>query len=719
MNSRTTPSVLLLMLFAFLFSVPAAAQGDCGCAPGVDLDTVSTQRFDMGKMWTFDDPPVEYFKEAYGFEPSAEWLEKVRKSALRFSSWCSASFISADGLIMTNHHCVRTIVNRLAEEDEDILRDGFFAETLEDERRLDAVFVDQLMFIEDVTGRVKAAMAEGADNTERIALRDQALEELIAEYEEAYPDLRFDSVTFYYGGKFSIYGYQRYNDVRLVFIPDLRTAKLGGDFDNFTYPRYGLDCAFFRAYDDEGNPVQTDYYFPWQPEGPQKDEPVFVVGNPGSTNRLYTIAQLEYLRDLYYPMLSSALNSVYDLYLEKVETMPAPDFNVVALLYSIGNGAKVYEGRLDGLNDPVLLARKKDFEKKFRTAVQRDTELNEKYGHLWKEIEATRAKAAQIAPERFAYSNIPRITSFYINMAHDMRLLAEQLQKDESDRHEKYREDALEETINNIYPSSVDLELENKKLLIDIKKWNTLLEIDNPVRADILDGKTGEEALAYLLDKSVIKTEGGLKELAAAGADAILNSGDPFIDFVLLTSAKSDELDELNKELNAQEDINNGLLGSALYEVYGDKIPPDATFTLRIADGVMESYEYNGTVAPLKTTFYGVLDHYYSYDRKFPFNLPEIWENVPEEFDLSTPLNFISTNDIIGGNSGSPVINKKGEVVGLAFDGNMQSLTASFIYTTEQNRTVSVHAGGMLEAIMHLYKAERLGKELLNGKITQ
>ncbi len=686
---------------------------------GFNPDTVKARRFDMGKMWTFENPPLDYFEQEYNFRPTDEWLEKVRKSALRFGRGCSASFISEDGLIMTNHHCVRGILTRLNEEGEDLLNTGFYAETLEDERKVPGLFVDQLIVIKDVTDEVLSAMSEGENDSAKIALRDEKLDELKTELSEEYPELNFKTISLYHGGKFSLYGYKRYNDIRLVFVPEMWVAKLGGDYDNFTYPRYGLDCAFLRAYDDDGNPVKTDYYFKWSNEGVTEGQPVFVVGNPGRTSRLNTTAQIEFARDVRYPMLTKMLKHMYSIYYEKVMTDSVLNTKSIARLYSIGNALKVYEGTYKALLDPYLMARKKDFENKFKQAVQSNPQLNEKYGHIWNEIAESRKEAAKYAHELFAYSLSSFYTPKYFFIARDLVELAEQLKKPEDERDELYKEENLDETIESIWPADFDEDFQKKLLLVQTNILLDNLGADNTIVKKMFGGKHGTEAVEYLLAHSKITNKDEVIKLAKQGADAILNSDDPFIYFILNTRERLKELKQKSIALQKKDELNNQLLGEALYAVYGDAIPPDATSSLRIADGVVMGYDYNGTRAPYKTTFYGSLDRYYSFDKKFPFNLPDYWEELPPEFDLSTPLDFVSTNDIVGGNSGSPVININAEIVGLAFDGNIESLPNNYIYTTEANRTVAVSALGMIEAIRDLYKAERLSKEILNGQIVE
>ncbi len=709
---KKTITTLMLILTTYLFNLNAQSE-----YYGINLDTVKAQKFDMGKMWTFENPPLEYFDQTYNFKPSEEWLDKVQKSALKFGRGCSASFISEDGLIMTNHHCIRSILRDLSTEDEDLLKNYFYAETLNDEKKIPKLYVNQLMMIEDVTDEIKSAMIEAQSDSEKVAQRDNKIEEIKDRYEKLNPDLNYRVISLYYGGKYSLYGYKKYDDIRLVFAPELIVSKLGGDYDNFTYPRYGLDCAFLRAYDDDGNPVKTNYYFNFSEEPIYENQPVFVVGNPGSTNRIYTLAQLEYLRDYRYGLQTPMRKDLYKVYVDLVEETNAEDMKLVATSFNVGNGLKVYEETYKSLLNPLFIARKKDFEKNFKLAVQSNPKLNKAYGHIWDEIAENRREASTFAKEMFAYTISSYYSAKYFFIAKELVNLAEQLRLPESERGEDYKDENLDSLIESIFPINFDKELEDKKLLVQANLIQKNLPTENELVKTMFGGKNGIEAAKFILSKSQLTNRENVVALGQSGADAILNSDDPFIYFILNTRDRIAELKQKNEKLAESDAINNQLLGEALFEVYGDAIPPDATGTLRISDGVLKGYDYNGTFSPYKTTFYGSLDRYYSFNKKFPFNLPSYWEDLPEEFDLSAPLNFVSTCDIIGGNSGSPVLNTNAEVVGLAFDGNIESHSGRFIYTTEANRTVSVSAEGMIEAIRDLYRAERLASEILNGKI--
>jgi hypothetical protein len=694
-----------VILYFFLLANFSIAQSYFGINP----DTVKAQKFDMGKMWTFENPPLDYFDKEYGFKLSTELLEKFQKSALKFGGGCTASFVSEDGLIMTNHHCVRGILTTIQKDDENILRDGFFANELDDERTIPKLKVEQLILIKDVTKEIQSAMDEVKSDSNKIDVRDQKIDELKNEYLQEYPELTFKVISLYNGGKYSLYGYKIYDDIRLVFVPELFVAKLGGDPDNFTYPRYGLDCAFLRAYEN-GKPIKTKYYFRWNNDGVVEDQPVFVVGNPGRTNRINTIAQIEYERDVKYPMLVGMFQQMYSIFDKMVNDNNAEDFKLIARLYSIGNALKVYQGTYKALLDPFLIARKKDFEKNFRETVNNNSNLKDKYGSIWTELEDSRMLARKDANKIYAYT-ISFYSPQYFFMAKDLIEYAKQLNSNEITK-EKY--DSLTALL---FPEDLNAELQQQLLHIQLNIIKNNLSANDKIVNMLIGDKSIDEAAIEMISNSNLTSKEKLMALASKGLDEILNSDDPFIFYILNTQDELKQMKDENQERSEREEILNQMLGEALYKVYGDAIPPDATGTLRLADGIVKGYDYNGTRAPIKTTFYGALDRYFSFDKKFPFNLPSYFEDLPEEFDPSTPLNFVSTNDIVGGNSGSAVLNKNAEIVGLAFDGNIESLPSNFIYTTEANRTVCVSALGMMEAIRDLYKATRLSNELSNGRI--
>jgi hypothetical protein len=681
-----------------------------------NLDTVKAGKFDTGTMWTFDFPPKDHFSQTYNFTPSDDWFNHVRLAALKFATYCSASFVSGDGLVMTNNHCSRENILKVTKEGEDLNENGFWAENLEDERKVPGLFVEQLVLIKDVTDEVHSAIDDGKTEDEKVAKEQQIITEIQTREGEA-TGLKVRVTKLYHGGKYSLYGYKTFKDVRLVFTPEHQLGYFGGDPDNFTYPRYNLDCTFYRVYDEDGKPLKTDHYFRWSANGASLNEPVFVVGNPGTTNRLLTLSQLEYFRDFQFPQRVEMLRDLETVYYKMIEKYPDKKEQYMNRALSFSNSRKAIGGFLAGLRNPILMQKKRDFEKSFKLNVQSNSKLEQKYGYLWDNITKIKQELRTFSNELFALGISPVRSSEYFLIAQDMVALAEQMNLSDDKRKAEYQQENLDSTIASIFPEDFNAEMNLYLLLNQINMMYNYLDADYPLLKKITGGKKGLSAAEYMLSKSSINSAEKIKLLASKGADAILTSDDPFIYFVINSKARKDELSQKTSRLTQQEAAYNQELGRALFEVYGTSIPPDATFTLRISDGVVQGYEYNATEAPVFTTFYGMYDRYYSFEKKFPWSLPERWQNPPAEFDLETPFNFITTNDIIGGNSGSPIINQNGEIVGLAFDGNIESLPGNFIYDPEKNRCVGVHSAGMLEAIRDMYNATRLSDELMNGKI--
>lgn len=678
----------------------------------INLGAISTDNFDNGKMWTFEYPPLKFFKEEYDFSPSQKWFDDVRMSALRYGNICSASFVSEDGLIMTNYHCARESLGEVFSEKENIDSTGFLAETLEDERKVPGLFVDQLVLIKDVTDEIQKAAGKGKTDAEKDFLQKAKIKEIEDEQKEA-TGLKISVTPLFNGGKYSLYGYKTYEDVRLVFVPESQAAYFGGDYDNFTYPRYNLDFAFFRVYQN-GEPLKTKHYFKWSSSGPTQNEPIFVIGNPASTTRLYTVAQLKYLRDVTYSNALEFLDGIIDTYEKLIEENPERKNELTDKLLSYTNSRKVYEGMLNALKDSILIQKKKDFEEQFKSAVLSNPELK-KYGNIWDKIAANRKEKAKTKNELSALSlNIANSSEYFI-IAEDLINLAEELKLPESERLEIYKGNDLDSTVNNIFPKDFNYEMSRQELIEQLSFMRD--NLNNDLINKITNGKYGEDAADYMIDNSSIIDEKKIKKLIDKGPDAILNSDDPFIYFVIHSEKIEDELRLTSSKLENENEILSEKLGKLFVHIYGTSVSPDGTFTLRISDGVLKEYPYNGTIAPPITTFYGMYDRYYSFNKDFPWNLPKKWENPPENFDLSTPFNFVSTNDIMSGNSGSAVINENKEIVGLAFDGNMESLAGSFIFLPEKNRMIALHSTAIIESLGKIYKAFRLRDELKNGKL--
>jgi len=713
MKIRSSIYIAALLLCLFVTSLKSQSIYE-----PVDISKVESSLKEMGKMWTFDAVPTGYFEKEYGFRPSEEWLDETMKSALQFGNGCSAAFVSADGLIMTNHHCGRGILPSLSPEGKDYLRDGYYANILADEIKAPNLFVDQLLVIEDVTKEVLDAMNAGTTDKEKVQKRDEKISEIEKNNSEK-SGLICKVVELYNGGKYSLYYYKRYTDIRLVMSPDFQIASTGWDWDNFTYPRYELDFMFFRAYEND-KPINTEHFFKFSKNGAQEGEPIFVIGRPGSTQRLISSAELEYFRDKDYKFRLMFFNEIYKAYFELFQTHPERNSELLNLVMGWGNARKSFAGRYMALRDEFVMAKKMDFEKNLRAEINADPELKKKYSHVWDAVKNNLDEKRKYADEDAAYTlpNFGQIKPVYYIIAERVIRYAEQMKLDEAKRDSNYIGKKLETTIAGIFPEGIDIELQTKLVRAFADYQTSILGIENQLMQKIYGGKKGDEAAQYAMNNSLLTGKEKVNELLKKSPDEILNSDDLFIYFLRNTQSKLLEARAKISEINATLAVLNQLLGEAGSTVYGGNIPPDATSTLRISDGKIQGYEYNGTIAPGKTTFFGLYDRWNSFGKKaYPWGLHPQWQNIPGGLDLSVPIGFASTNDIVGGNSGSSIINRNREVIGLAHDGNLESLAGDFIFLENNNRTVATDSWGLMESLKHVFKTERLVKELENGKM--
>ncbi len=682
----------------------------------IDISKVKFSLSDFGRMWTFDDVPLDNFEKLYGFKPSEDWLKDVQMSALQLGGGCSAAFVSEDGLIMTNHHCGRGDLPGLSAKGEDYLRDGYFAKTLADELKVKDLFVDQLINIIDVTKEVIDALNMGKSDKEKVDKRNEKIRALEAKY-NAETGLVCRVVQLYNGGKFSLYQYKRYKDIRLVLAPDFQIASTGWDWDNFTYPRYELDFMFYRAYEND-KPVKTANYFKWSKKGAERGEPIFVVGRPGRTQRLLSVAQLEFFRDKQYKYNLLNSNEMYKVYYDLFTSHPERFTELLNRVMGVGNGRKNVAGGYMALRSDYIMAKKRDFEREFKLKVNGDSELKAKYGHVWDAIKTNVDELRKYVDEATAFAQNPNSRAIYFSIADRLIRYAEQLNLPEDKRDAEYKGDKLKQTIDGMYPASIDEELQSKLLKANVNVVTTILGLDHPIVKAVYSGKTGDAAVKHLLSTSLLTSKEKFDNLFKSTPEEILNNKDPFIYFLRNTQAKLKEHRDKMAEINSTISVLNQLLGEVAFKVYGDQIPPDATATLRIADGTIADYEYNGTIAPGKTTYYGLWDRWNSFGKKdYPWGLHPRWQKVPEGLDLATPIAWAATNDIVGGNSGSSVINKNKEVIGLAHDGNLESLTGDFIFLPENNRSVATDSWGLMEALKLVFKTDRIVKELEQGKM--
>ena len=671
--------------------VPAAAPASTPAAPPA-VDTVQPGRFDTGKMWTFENPPLDYFQKEYGFTPAPAWLEHVRLAALRLPN-CSASFVSASGLVMSNHHCAREAATAVSHPGEDLLTSGFYAARTEDERRVPDLYVDQLVSLRDVTQDVTTAGTPA----------DAAAEQL-AERQSRATKLRCEATALYDGGRYSLYCYRRYSDVRLVFVPEKAIGYFGGDPDNFTYPRYDLDVSFFRVYDETGRPLRPDSYLAWSDAGAKEGELVFVIGNPGSTSRLATVAQLENRRDLQYPNVVRLLESRGRILADYMRQHPETRAHLINDYFEIQNSLKSFRGELQGLRDPALMARKAAFERNFRNAVLAVPALRSRAGGLWDEIADVRRRIGQLAPALNALNQGGPLRSQTLATALSIVQYGEAAAGGAPDS-------VLRELREQIAHETIDPGLDVLMLAAQLEDAARLLGATDPWVAEALAGRSAGDAARAIVTGSAVPDSARRMALLASPGD-LATSADPALRLIRDLLPRLRQVVGQFRALTQQETAKGGELARALFDVYGTAIAPDATFTLRIADGVVKGYDYNGTRAPAFTTFYGLYDRHFSNPGDEAWALPPRWAAPPPALDLKTPLDMVSTNDIVGGNSGSPVVDRSGRLVGLIFDGNIESLPGDFIYTDETARAVAVHSAGILAGLRDVYGARRIVDEL-------
>ncbi|MDX1647568.1 MAG: S46 family peptidase [Longimicrobiales bacterium] len=681
---------------------------------GVDLDTIQAGRFDQGKMWTFEFPPTEYLEETYGLTPDSAWFARARLGALRIPS-CSASFVSPNGLVMTNHHCAREFVTQVSRDGESLLDDGLVAVDLADERPVEDFEADQLIAIVDVTEEVNTEL-DALPADERADARESLLEEIetriLEEYGGEDSGHVVEMISLYNGGRTSAYVFRRYENARLVMAPELQIGFFGGDPDNFTYPRYNLDFAFFRLYDDAGRPLRSDPYFPFDDDGLEPGDPIFIVGNPGSTSRLQTVAELEFRRDVSDRAVLELLQSRMEALDSFIQAHPqvSEELDLRNTYFSLANSLKAYTGQVEGLEDPVILARREDTERDFQSAIQADPELAERYGGLIEEMASLQEQKREQAPGFGAFLALtsPDMASATLHRA----LIAFQVLSARQGGGSPEQIESLMEDLRAVpdQPEALDEAL----MAARFRDFVAFYGEESQLASAVLQGQGPETRASAVVSRSQLQDSATAVEAVESGS---LTMADPAMQMVRAYLPQFITFQQVVGSVFPQEEEIAADLGRARFEIYGTDVPPDATFSLRIADGVVSGYPYNGTVAPPFTTIYGLYDRHYSHHGREEWALPDMWSEAESELDLSTPMNFASTADIIGGNSGSPVLDAELEVVGVVFDGNIESLPGDYIYLPERNRSVAVDARAILEALDVVYDMDRLVLELTTGRL--
>jgi hypothetical protein len=690
-------------LVALLFlAVPSLALAQRPAA----TDTVRAGRYDMGRMWTFEYPPVTEFSR-YGFAPDSAWFARMRMAALRVPG-CSASFVSADGLIITNHHCARGSISAVARQGEALLDSGFVARTIEEERRIPNYYADQLIAAHDVSDEVNAAADRAAAGPARDAARRTAGQAVQARLRQQYAgtgdSIWVQIVPLYSGARTSAYVFRRYTDIRLVVAPEVLMGFFGGDWDNYTFPRYDLDFTVLRAYGPDGRPVRSEHFYRWGgTDGVRDGDVVFVIGNPGQTARLTTMSQLGFQRDVTAPVQHAFLTS--RLAAMQAYRQASPDeaerYDIRNRMFGLSNSMKSLGGRIEALHDAVIMARRADTERQLMDSIRARPALQQRYGRVFAEMgDVQRLKERQAVPYRAFATLLGSGGSATLQVGY----WAWRVQRGPADSVAVFRE-----RLTRVAP--VPQALERRYLALALGDIARAYGETSEVGRAALGGRTPDAAAEQLLGATALTDPDGVRRAAAGelAADPVMRLIDVVAPRAIAMQAEMARLGARENELAAQ-------IGRARFEVYGPSIPPDGSFSLRIADGTVQGYEYNGTWAAPFTTFYGMYDRFRANGPGTDWDLPHRWRTPPAGLDLGTPLNFVSTADSYGGNSGSPAVTRDLRIVGLNFDRNINALVRDYIYLPERGRNVMVDVRAVHAALRYAYGADRIVAELVAGR---
>jgi hypothetical protein len=663
-------------------------------------------------MWTFDNPPLKQLAAKYNFHPTQAWLDHLRLASVRLNDGGSGSFVSPNGLLLTNHHVARGQLQKNSTAEHDYLRDGFYAATPDAEMKSADLEVNVLVGMEDVTARVQSAAKGIGDQAKALKARDAAIAAIEKESKDK-TGLRSDVVSFYQGGEYWLYTYKAYTDVRLVFAPEQQAAFFGGDPDNFTYPRYDLDMALFRVYEN-GKPLRTANFLKWSAKGAAPGELIFVSGHPGSTERDDTVAQLLMERDVRGPAVTEYFQRRIATAQAFAAQGPEQARLVGSTIFGLQNSLKVYLGRGEALADPAILAKKQADEADFRAKVNANKEWKKEYSKAWDEI----ARAEEKVKPELKGQVFRRADSRLFTLSLQIVQYVAEIKKPDGERLPQYHDAGLDTLkFQLLSPAPIYPSTEKLFMAAALKLCQEKLGNNDAFAQAILQGGEVNATVNALVDGTKLADPAARKALLDGGEAAVAASTDPMI----VAARRADPI--LREAQRRMHDTVTSVLtpageklGKARFLIYGKDAYPDATFTLRLSYGTVEGYPYNGTIAPPFTTFYGLYDRAASFSNKPPFDLTAKEAAGRHKLDLSTPLDFVSTGDIIGGNSGSPVVNRDGELVGLIFDGNIESLAGDFVYDGAKNRAVAVHSSGMIEGLRKLYGTSALADELEGKK---
>jgi len=662
-------------------------------------------------MWLYNHPPTQVLRDKYGFELTDAWREHLQQSSVKFGSGGSAEFVSEEGLILSNHHVGSRALQRLSSQEHNYLRDGFYAPTKAEEKPCPGIEARVLMNIEDVTARVNASVQAGMSDDAAYRARRATIAAIEKESLEQ-TSLRSEVVTLYQGAEYHLYRYKRYTDIRLVFSPEEQIAFYGGDPDNFEYPRFDLDICFFRAYED-GRPARVRHYLRWSKAGAAEGDLVFISGHPGRTDRLRTVAELEYLRDVEYPRTLERLKRL-EVLLGSYSARSAENARRARNdLFSARNARKVRDGALAGLLDPKVMGIKRMEEGQLRAAVAGNPQLADAR-EAWDRIETAQREIQARSRE---YDMIERdygFNSVLFNYARQLLRATRARLEPDGERLEEYRYSARSSLELELFAQTpVYEDLETLKLGDSLTWLAESLGPDQSLVKQVLAGKSPHERASELVHRTRLASPTLRQEYYKGGTQALGNAHDPMVELADLIDPPARAL---RREVDARREAirqAHARIGGARYLLQGASQSPDATSTLRLAFGLVKAYEEDGRRVPAQTTFDGLYRRAAEHNFQSPFALPQRWLDHKKKLNPATPFDFVCTADIIGGNSGSPAVNRNGEFVGIIFDGNIQSLQAAFLYTETQCRALCVHSSGIIEALQRVYNAKPLVRELI------
>lgn len=655
-------------------------------------------------MWLFNAVPKAQLKSSHNFEPTQQWLDHVMLSSVRFNSGGSASFVSSQGLVLTNHHVASDTLYKLSTAERNYNEDGFLAATMADEIKTPDLELNQLISIEDVTAVVNTAIKDSMTSQEAGKARQAKMAAIEKESLDA-TGLRSDVVTLYGGGRYHLYRYKKYTDVRLVWAPEAGSAFFGGDADNFEYPRFCLDVTLFRVYEN-GKPAKIDHFLKMDPNGAKEQDLVFVSGNPGRTRRILTHDAIEYQRDVAMPRTMNILRRKEVLMQQYALAGPEQQRRSRDDLFGIQNSRKAYTGMLAGLQDPSFPATKKREEAELLGRIAQDPKLAP-LQKAWEQISDAQSKRREWITKQAS------LRSKLYGIAETLVLMASEDSKSSGDRLREFRasnRESLEQELFSEAPTYEDLE--RIQLADELSRLAEDRGGNDPLVRAALAGKSPRQRAAEIIANTKLMSVAERKKLAASGTQGLFDSKDPLVQLAKAMEVEYRRAHEAADSIEEQERQAYAKITEAKFAVGGDSVYPDATFTLRLAYGKVLGYESDGKKVPARTTLAGAFQHETLHLNKDPWILPKSWHAAKGKMKSDTPFNFVCTADIIGGNSGSPVVSRDGAMVGIIFDGNIESLTADFYYTEKVSRAVAVHIAGVLESLRTIYNAPQLAEEM-------